>query len=622
MRPKTTTLGQLMINQALPEELRDYNRVYTKSSLRELMRGMAKALPPDEFRETVHKLSQIGLDVSSSSPKASFSLQDLMPSKSKKKVVDDLRRKTRSILKGTPDRAKRNEKILSLLSEKADDLKNMVYQEALENNNPFALQVLSGSRGNPGNINSLIGADLMYQDYANRPIATPILNSYSEGLDPVEYWAGAYGARAGTIATKFATQNAGFLAKQLNLASHRLVASDEEPNPDTAIPVDIGDPDNIGSVLARDYGDIPAGTPITAKVAKQLEQNKDLDQILVYSPINSIASDGSVPRLAAGVREYGTIARVGDNIGLSASSAISEPISQGVLNTKHGGGVAKGVKRGPDMPTGFDFINQLVQAPKTFKAGAAMASVDGVVTKIEDAPQGGKFIYVGDERAYALEGFEPSVKVGDKVEAGDALSEGIVNPAELVRHKGIGEARLLFTKQLLQALRDSNLTANRRNVEIVSRGLMNNVILDREDILPGHLPGDTVTYDYFASRYEPRQDSEDLAPHKAIGRYLERPALNYSIGTRITPRVADRLKKFDFGSVHTHQDNPGFEPVMVRAMESLKSDEDWLTQLGGFYLQRNFLENAQRGASSNLHGTSFIPALSSGEIGKSPTGVY
>jgi len=291
-----------------------------------------------------------------------------------------------------------------------------------------------------------------------------------------------------------------------------------------------------------------------------------------------------------------------------------------MLNSKHSGGVAKG-KKGRTV-TGFAYLNQLVEVPKTFTDGAPVSKADGIVGKVENAPQGGNYVYVNDERYYVPADQTVSVKPGQSLEAGDALSDGIVNPKDLAELKGIGEARRRFVQQFKSALQENNLPVHRRNVEVVARGLINQVEIMEPDAVPGVYPEDIVSYDYVASRYEPREGHVIGKPDKFMNHYLEKPVLHYSIGTRITPSVVKDLNEAGFNEVITHKNPPPFKPTMTRAMMSLVGDRDWMVQLGGFNLKKTFLDNVQRGSSSNIHGTSWIPALATGEISKGPSGTY
>jgi hypothetical protein len=464
----------------------------------------------------------------------------------------------------------------------------------------------------------MLGSDLLYMDHRENPIPIPIYHSYAEGLDPVEYWAGTYGARAGTVSTKFATADAGYFGKRLKLASHRLVATDEEIDPNQMLAVDLEDADNLGAVLARDHKSLKRGSPIDVKAMKYLKAN-GYKQILVLSPIAANSAYGGLPRLAAGIRESGNLVEVGDNIGITAAQAISEPVSQSMLSSKHKGGVSSGKVQ---ALTGFEFLDQLIEVPKSFVGASPVTEEDGVVTSIRPASHGGQYIKVGRNEYYISADQSPIVKRGDTLEAGDALSNGTPNPKDYVRHKGIGEGRKLFVDQFTQALRGSIGAVHRRNVEVVARGLINQVRLNKANVIKGYFPDDIISYDLLASKYKPRQKAIETAPQKAVGQYLEQPMLHYSIGTRITPRVAGNLKKHGFNKMWVHADPPPFVPDMQRAQMALLGDPDWMTQLAGFNLKRTFLKNVQRGASSQVHGTSWIPALATGEITTGKTGRY
>jgi DNA-directed RNA polymerase subunit beta' len=616
IEPSTTTIGQLYINELLPDELRDYSRVYDKKSIAELLAKLAGRVSPDQYADIVQELSLLGLQTARGATRASFSLKDLQATKAKRQATDEIRQKVQHLMRTEKDPEIRNEKIIEAAAAWADKLPELVYQEGLTEDNPFSLQVLSGARGKKGQLNSMRGTDLLYEDHRKRTIPIPILNSYSEGLNPVEYWAAAYGARAGTVSTNFATAEAGFFGKQLSNATHRLVVTDDDVDENLALAVEGNDPDNIGSVLARDYGPYKKGTPITARMMKYLKRHKNL---LVYSPISAASKSGGIPALAAGIRERGMMSQIGDNIGLTATAALAEPISQGMLGAKHGGGVSKGKKQ---TLTGFDYLEKLVQVPKHFPSAATMTEVDGTVGKIEEAPQGGSYVHIGGEKYYVSADQDLSVEVGDKLEAGDSLSDGIVNPAQIVRLKGVGEGRRRFVKQFVKAMRDNDMPVHRRNVEVLARGLINAVRVQDENVIPGALPNDLISYDRLASMYQPRQGAMTGTPQKMLNNYLEKPILHYTIGTRVTPSVAKELKQYGFDNVIAHPEPPGFEPEMVRARDALSSDQDWLTQMSGFELKRTFLRNVQRGATSDIHSTSFVPALATGEIGKGTKGLY
>lgn len=400
------------------------------------------------------------------------------------------------------------------------------------------------------------------------------------------------------------TPKGGFLAKQLMLAAHRLVVTEDDCGTANGIPAAGNDPDNEGAVLARPAGGYPAGTVIDTKVMKKL---RGLKQIYVRSPITCQAKGGICAK-CAGIREKGKFPEIGDNIGIAAAQAIAEPVSQSALSSKHSGGIAGA---GPTA-AGFDAINQLVQVPKTYTGGAVISTLDGIVEAIEPAPQGGQYVTVNGVKHHVATGFKLKVKKGDKVEAGDVLSEGLPNPAEFVRYKGIGAGRWQFVNVMRDTLKNSKISANRRNIELLARGLINHARITSQNGPQYTLPNDIVEYDTLVRGYEPRPGTKNLAPKRAVGKYLEEPILQYSIGTRITPRIADALTKHGYKTVKAHTDEPPFVPEMVRAMETLGYSGDWMVRLGGFHLKKNLLESVHRGRGSTERGLSYIPALAKG----------
>jgi len=206
-----------------------------------------------------------------------------------------------------------------------------------------------------------------------------------------------------------------------------------------------------------------------------------------------------------------------------------------------------------------------------------------------------------------------NVKPGDRVDAGDILSSGIPNPADLVRHRGIGAGRLDFVQIFQNAFKDSGMPANRRNIELLSRGLVNHIRVNDLDGVDNALPDDIVEYSAVERNYKPRYGFRVTKPTASIGKYLERPVHQYSIGTRITKKMANELRDRGVGDITVHDDPPPFSPVMVRAMEQLTVSPDWQTRLGGSYLQRGLLEALHRGRGSTPTSVSYIPGLAVGK---------
>lgn len=601
-----TSVGRLLLDEALPPALRGTYAKLDKKGQQALFDALAEQ-GSDEYRRASKRLLDAAREVAYLTGGYTFGLADLEATPASRRIREQITQKVEAIAaRRDLTTEQRNAAVVKILQEAQKPAADEIYREALEAGNPLAGQVQSGSRGNATQLKGLLAGDFLYEDHKGRPIPVPALSSYSEGLTPPEYWAAAYGARKGVRDVKMATAESGYLAKQLAQVSHRLIVTrvDSDEQPDGAprgLPVETGDPDNEGALLATAVGGFPRNTLLTPRILRQLKEMGH-DRILVRSPVVGGPPEGGVYARDVGMRERGGMAPVGDYVGLAAAQALAEKMTQGALSSKHSGGVAGAAR----AVSGFKLVDALVQAPKVFPGAATHAQKDGQVGRIEDAPQGGMYIHVDGERHYLPPGATPKVKTGEKVEAGDVLSDGIPHPAEVVRHKGVGEGRRYLVQAFRSAYRDSGLTAHRRNVELLVRGLADHVRFTGEH--DAFMPEDVVPYSLVESQWEPRDDAEELAPSAAVGRFLEVPALHYSIGTPIRPSVAKELEAFGVHSVRVHRKPPPFEAEFVRGMANLQYDPDWMTRHLGSNLKKTTLEAAHRGRLSDPEGTSYVPA--------------
>jgi len=271
-----------------------------------------------------------------------------------------------------------------------------------------------------------------------------------------------------------------------------------------------------------------------------------------------------------------------------------------VSNSKHGGATAGG------NISGFALIEKLVNTPKEFREAATYASKDGQVSAVKPAPQGGNYVIISGEKHYIPASANINVKLGQSVEAGDRLSSGPIHPHLAVKYKGLGEGARQVTSQIVESMRDSGLKVHRRNVELVVRGLLDRVRLTSE--YGDYVPDDVVPYSRIESSYQPRHGFKRLPSAQAANKYLETPTLHYTIGTRITPSVIKNLNRFKIDKVDVHDEPPPFEPEVVRAVDLLQTDPDWLTRHYGTGLQKGLLKAVHEGDVSSTDSTSFVPA--------------
>jgi hypothetical protein len=608
-----TTLGQLLINSALPADMRDYNRVLTKKNVIDLATDLATRYP-DKYREVMKQMQDIGSETAYTTNGMSVGLDAITPSIAARKKQQEIKQKLRGVLSDARlDDKSRNLKILELSSQAQKELIDIVYKDAEEQDNPLFHQVSSGVKGNKFQLNSILGADMQYVDHRNEPIPIPVMHGYSQGLRPVEYFAGAFGTRKGLMDLKTATSDAGFFAKQLTQMNHRLlVTSDDEDQPELlagadnrGFPSDVDDVDNEGALLARASGPYKRNTVLTPKILKDLKQ-LGIKDILVRSPTVGGPADGGVYSRDVGYREKNRLPPIGDYVGIAAAQALAEPVTQSQISSKHSGGVG-----GAGAISGFKALNALVQVPEKYPSGATHAQLDGAVQEIRPAPQGGHYVIVAGKEHHVPTDVALKVKKGDVLEAGDVLSEGMPSPAEIVKYKGVGEGRRYFVQAMKQVLGNSGITGHRRNIELLSRGLINHVRLTDE--YGDYVPDDIVPYSMLERSWQPRTGSVHGNPKSLTGHYLEKPVLHYSIGTKIGKSVLDNFDKYGIKDIEAHKEPPPFEPEMVRGMASATTDPDWMTRMMGSYQQKSLLNATHRGGVSDTAGSSFVPTLARGE---------
>lgn len=602
---ETTNIGAIMISDALPEDMRKEQYHLDKGGIHKLFMELAEK-HPEKYKDVLQKLSDIG-KTAAWTEGASVSLSALKRSQAKQNIVDKIKPQVDALLNDdslTDDQ--RDKAIVDTLLPHVANMQKSVYDESKAENSPYVLQLESGARGKKSDLNSMRGADLLTTDQNDRFLPIPLWNGYAQGYTPAQYFAASYGQRRGQVGVKLATADAGFMTKKLSNAAHRIVVTRDTPverRHPIGVPERTDDTDNVGAVLAKDAGSLKAGTTLTARHLADL-QDDGVSDILVHSPLSELSEDGGISALAAGRRTRGGPSMIGDNIGLQSAQAIGERLSQGALNAKHTAGVSDKVSK-----SGIEYLTRLLDAPEDFPEAGPLSEEDGIVTKIDKAPQGGQYIHVGKKPYYVPQGVDPIVKVGQHVEHGDELSDGTPHPRDLIKLRGMGEARKVYTKHLKEALDNSGVGAHRRNVEPVVAGLMNWAQVNAINGIGDNVYGDIVPFNRLIHDYQPRETAKKTNPEAAVGKYLEEPALHYTPGTRVTKKVASDLKKWGIQDIYSHDDPPEFEPVPVRSMLGVYHDPDWRTKLIGFYTSKAFENALHRGATSDTESTSYAPAL-------------
>lgn len=580
---------QLLVNHYLPEDLRNYDQTYDTKSVNKILNAVAKK-HPDQFVEVQKKISDIGR-MASYRQGESITLADFAPVIDKDAIYKQMNEEIAALPKDADFKQNRR----AIYQKYNNLIEKETAKAALEKRNNIAMAVLSGARGKTAQLKAMNATPGTYSDYKGEPIDVFSKESFAEGIRPATWLASTFGSRASVISTKSSTAKGGDWAKQAASVAADLVVRKDDCGSSNGLALDIDDTSLKGRVLAHDAGGIKAGTVLTHDVLQQLRKAK-VAKVIARSPLTCDCANGLCARCVGRFYNGGRMPKVGDSIGLLASSTVSEPVTQMALSAKHTAGMSKDKK----SFSGLEVIQQFSQSPEAFKDRAAVAELDGTVENVEDAPQGGKYITIHGKRHYVLPKHEILVKQGDKIEAGDQLDDGLVDPEDVVRLKGLGEGRLYYANRLNQILADSGAGTDKRNTEVLARAAIRHVRITDPDGMGAYLPDDVADYNAVQKTYRVPETAKVMNAKAAVGKYLQQPALHYTVGTRITPKVAANLADNSFDEVVVDDVEPHFEPEMIRLRTASHANQDWLASMGTSYLAKQLNEAATRGDDTNI----------------------
>lgn len=291
-------------------------------------------------------------------------------------------------------------------------------------------------------------------------------------------------------------------------------------------------------------------------------------------------------------------------------------------SAKHTAGMTQSKK----TYSGLGTITQFTQSPEKFKDKATVSELDGTVEDVHEAPQGGHYVVVSGTKHYVPAGHDVEVKPGDKVEAGDFLSEGLGDPEDIVRHKGLGAGRLYYANRLNQILADSGAKNDKRSTEILARGALRHVRIIDDTGYGQYLPDDIVDYNTLQNQYKMPETARLQNAKDSVGKYLQQPVLHYTIGTKITPKVVKDLTNNNLNEIYVDDNEPAFKPEMIRIRAASHTNPDWMASLGTSYLTKQLNESSTKGDDTNvLQNADYRPRLAFGkDFGKNikQTGLF
>jgi DNA-directed RNA polymerase subunit beta' len=605
------TVGQVLLKFFIPEHLHSTvkDTLLDKKGISKLFAELAEK-SPDQYSKIVSDLTRLGFEISTRQG-TSITLKDLVSPVDKNKLWQGFEKYKEEVEASKDSKAIKDNKIFNHYNTMMSDLEKDILVKGLQENRSLAKIVLAGSRGSPAQYRGTIATQGIVVDAEGKPkMDIPIKSSYAEGLTLPEYLTTSFGTRTGEVLKKISVAQGGYGSKQFARALMPLQVVEADCETHNGIDVSVDDRESIGAYLAVGISSYNRNNEITAKLLNDLK-HKGVNKITIRSPMtcqsNKKHHSGGLCQMCVGKREKG-MAALDSYVGLVAGTAVAEPLTESAMKARHSGGAATSL----GGQQGFKLINQLANIPKTFVGKAPLAQEDGFVTALTPAAAGGHFISINNQEHYIGFDQEPKVKLGDRVEQGQVLSTGLIDPSEVVKYRGIGDGRKYYMEAMKKAFDDSGLPVNRRNFELISKAAIDHVKITDPAGIGDYLPDQIVSYSSIEKDYAPRSDAKNMRVDMAYGKYLEKPELHYTIGTKLTTKVIEHLKDSRIESVLVHDSHPNFEPVMIRLVDIPEHHDDWMHVLNSTNLAKRFVNMVNKGATSDVKGASPIPGLAYG----------
>ena len=536
-----TTLGKMLFNEIIPQDLGFVDRSTPENALRlEIEKTVGKKqLKPildkcinthgaTKTAEVLDDVKAIGYKFSTRGA-ISVSISDMKVPDEKKEILDDAQelvdKITKKFRRGMGTEEERYQAVIKVWEAADKHLQELLFAGLDKYNNIF-MMADSGARGSNQQIKQLAGMRGLMADTTGRTIELPIKSNFREGLDVLEYFISAHGARKGLSDTALRTADSGYLTRRLVDVSQDLIIREPDCSigrkeiPGMVIEAFREGKEMIeefqeritGRYLAESVYDaegnmlVKINHMVTAKRA-ELIVNKGVDSNGV--PFTVTDEDGNrTVRLDAKLKirtaltckshlgvcakcyganmATGLPVQVGESVGIIAAQSIGEPGTQLTMRTFHTGGVAGG-----DITQGLPRVEELFEARKP--KGLAIIAEFGGKVQLRDNKKKREIIVTNDEtgesKAYLIP-YGSRIKVLDDqvLEAGDELTEGSVNPHDILKIKGVRAVQDYMLREVQKVYRLQGVEINDKHIEIIVRQMLKKIIIDEpgdSDYLPG-----------------------------------------------------------------------------------------------------------------------------------------
>ncbi len=431
-------------------------------------------------------------------------VSDINPPKEKQRILDEADQKVNVVMnqyrRGLITENERYDRVISIWS-KAKDEVTKVLMDSLDKFNAINMMATSGARGNVSQITQLAGMRGLMANPSGRIIELPIKSNFREGLTVLEYFISTHGARKGLADTALRTADSGYLTRRLVDVAQDVIAREEDCGTDKGIPARaIRD----GNEMIEDLYDRLVGRysfqtlrhPQTGEIIVQ--RNDLIDEEIAETIIAAGIEEVYIRSVMACRTQHGVCKKcygrnlatgkevdVGEAVGIIAAQSIGEPGTQLTMRTFHTGGVA-----GDDITQGLPRIQELFEA-RNPKGQALITEIEGEVIEIREGKERREVEIRGEteNKVYQIPyGSRIKVPVGHKVGIGEELTEGSVDPKEMLKVRGLRGVQYYILQEVQKVYRMQGVEINDKHVEVMVRQMLRKVrIIDNgeTDLLPG-----------------------------------------------------------------------------------------------------------------------------------------
>lgn len=583
--------------------------VLNKKSTGEFLTKLSKDVPSDTFARVIAAMKEEG-EKHAYEKGFSLGLDDVANIRTERdKVINAVN----SQLKGLT--SKDQGKLSNLNKEAVSAIDSILAHKLKDKNNALFDMIESGARGDASQLRSIMATPLFVTDAKGKIVPTAIKKSYSEGLDVADYWTSMYGARRGMMDRAVQTSLPGAFSKDIMANTIDNVISAQDCGTKKGIDLPVDSKDLIGRFTSGEQSGVHHNTLIDVQLAGKLKSS-GLKKVHVRSPLTCLQAKGTCAK-CHGIDEFGHTPELGANIGAKAGQTISEPLVQMVMNSFHTGGAAG---TGADVG-GYKRIDQLMKLPKYVPGAATLSTVEGVVKNIKKSPAGGYDVSIGSTILHVNIGRELKVKIGDMVHKGDALSDGVIKPQDLVKYKGMHEAQQYVVDELHKAYSGQGVNIERKVFETVVRSLGNTTQVLNNAKGTGFVSGDVAPYTVVQNHNA--NLVQKLPIDECEGFKLATNVVKYKAGDIVDHKMITTLKAAGFHELEVEKEAIKHAPLLksVTTLPILK--RNWMAALGYRNLAKVITEGAGQAWETDLEDHHPVPALAFGvNFGKGKDGKY